>query len=91
MDVAKALLVVVITLVVVVGINAAIYIGVTWKKSRNSSPGQMELLRKAAGRVKDPWESENTNLSELSELVKGFRSSTPEAPDPSKGEKSDDA
>lgn len=91
MDVTKALLVVVITLVIVVGINAAIYIGVTRKNSRNSSLGQIELLRKAAGRVKDPWESENTNLSELSRLVKDFRSSTPEAQDPSRGEESNDA
>lgn len=73
MDPSKALLVVLITLVIVVGVNVAIYYGVMRKNTRNSSVGQIELLRRAAGRVKDPWEVENTNLSELSKLVKDLQ------------------
>lgn len=70
MDYSKALIIVFITLVIVIGLNAAIYYGITRKHSRNDSVGQIELLRRAAGRVRDPWEVENTNLSELSKLVK---------------------
>lgn len=66
MDYSKALLIVFIALLVVVFINAAIY----YSLSKKNSIGEIELLRKAANRAKDPWEVENTNLTELSSLVK---------------------
>lgn len=66
MDYSKALLIVFIALLVVVFINAAIY----YSLSRKNSIGEIELLRKAANRAKDPWEVENNKLTELSSLVK---------------------
>lgn len=69
MDFSKAIIVVVVTLLLVIGLNAAIYLSVT----RKNSVGQIELLRRAASRVKDPWQSENEDLSELAHLVKGLQ------------------
>ena len=66
MDTSKAWMVICITVFLVVGINAWIYAAV----SRRGSIGQIELLRRATQRAKDPWQSENNDLAELSRLVK---------------------
>lgn len=66
MDTSKAWMVVCITIFLVVGINAWIYAAV----SRRDSIGQIELLRRATQRAKNPWQPEDNNLSELSRLVK---------------------
>ncbi len=65
MDPSRVFLVVCITLFIVVGINAAIYVSVT----RKNSIGQIELMRRAANRARDPWKPEDDNLKELSRLV----------------------
>ncbi len=75
MDVSKALLVVGITILIVIGINVAIYASA----NRKNSLGQFEMLRKVASRAKDPWEMEDTNLSELSRLVKELQDSGQES------------
>jgi hypothetical protein len=65
MDVSRAILVVCITLFIVIGINAAIYVSVT----RKNTIGQIELMRRAAKRARDPWKQENDDLMELSKRV----------------------
>jgi hypothetical protein len=65
MDSGKAALVVCLTLFIVIGINAAIYVSFT----RKNTTSQIELLRRAAQRARDPWEKENTDLKELSQRV----------------------
>ena len=65
MDPNRVFLVVCITLFVVIGINAAIYVSFT----RKNTVGQIELLRRATNRARDPWGPEDTNLRELSRLV----------------------
>lgn len=75
MDYSKAFLVVFVTILIVIVINAAIFASVT----RKNSVGQIELLRKAASRAKDPWQPENENLSELSRLVKNLQEKKPES------------
>lgn len=67
MDLSKAALVVCLTLFIVIGINAAIYVSLARRK--HNSVGQIELLRRAASRARDPWEQENTDLRELSRRV----------------------
>ena len=69
MDYSKAILVVCLTLFIVIGVNAWIYVSI----SRKNSIGQIELLRRAANRAKNPWQPEDDNLSELSRLVKGLQ------------------
>ena len=69
MDPSRVFLVVCITLFVVVGINAAIYVSVT----RKNSIGQIELMRRAANRARDPWKPEDDNLKELSRLVSDLK------------------
>ncbi|HSQ25591.1 MAG TPA: hypothetical protein VLM80_00565 [Anaerolineales bacterium] len=77
MDFSKAIIVVVVTLLIVIGLNAAIYLSVT----RKNSVGQIELLRRAASRVKDPWQSENEDLSKLAHLVEGLQTKKQEYQD----------
>ncbi len=73
MDLSKAALVILLTLMLVVVINLGIYYSV----SRKNTIGQIELLRRAANRAKNPWQSEDNNLSELSRLVKEIQKSPP--------------
>lgn len=65
MDLNKAALVICLTVFIVIGINAAIYASLR----RGTTIGQIELLRKAAGRARKPWENEDKALSELSRRV----------------------
>ena len=69
MDYSKAILIVSITLVVVIILNAAIYVGTRRKRPNNT----IEMFRTAAKRARNPWEDEDTALSELSDLVDKFR------------------
>ncbi len=66
MDTGKAVLVVAITLILVVAINAWIYFAF----SRKNTIGQIEILQRAARQLKNPWQSEDNDLQELSRLVK---------------------
>ena len=65
MDIENAALVVCITVFAVIGINAVIYAMV----SRGGTVGQIELMRRAAQRLRQPWEPEDQALQELSEHV----------------------
>lgn len=71
MDPNRIFLVVCATLFIVIGINAAIYVSL----NRKNTVGQIELLRKAAHRARDPWGPENTDLKELSRLVSELKDS----------------
>lgn len=65
MEPSKVFWVVCITLFLVVGINAAIFV---WVSGKNTV-GQIELLRRAAHRARQPWKSEEEALKELSQAV----------------------
>ncbi|UCH59194.1 MAG: hypothetical protein JSV61_13370 [Anaerolineales bacterium] len=69
MDPGKAGLVICLTLFIVIGINAAIYASIR----RGNTVGQIELLRKAAKRARNPWEDEDEALKELSKRVSELR------------------
>ncbi len=69
MDPNKALLVVCITLFVVIGINAAIYVSVTHK----NTVGQIELLRRTARQTRNPWSKEDKDLQELAEHARKIK------------------
>ena len=75
MDLEKAGLVVCITLFIVIGFNALIYLSV----SRGDTVGSIELLRRATNRVRDPWKPEDDDLKELSRLVSGLKGEPPES------------
>lgn len=79
MDLGKAALVISITLLVVILVNVGIYYSVMRKNKSgpNSTVGQIELLRRATKRARDPWEEENNRLAELSRLVDGLRNTRP--------------
>ncbi|HEX7973750.1 MAG TPA: hypothetical protein VF498_05020 [Anaerolineales bacterium] len=81
MDYTKAVLVICITLFIVIGINAAIYISITRRKGGSSTLGQIELLRRAAKRAQDPWQTEHTDLQELSRRVSGLKQDSSRDPD----------
>lgn len=65
MDTGRAAIVICVTLFLVIGINAAIYAALV----RKNSVSQIELMRRAAERARDPWRSEDEDLKELSRLV----------------------
>jgi len=79
MDLEKAGLVICLTLFIVIGVNAAIYAAV----SRGKTAGQIELIRRAARRAKDPWEEEDQALKELSKRVKNLQNLRGDKKDPS--------
>ncbi len=69
MDTGRAAIVICVTLFLVIGINAAIYVAFI----RKNSVSQIEMMRRAAERARDPWQSENEDLKELSRLVKQLK------------------
>lgn len=70
MDYSKAFLVVCVTLIIVIGINAAIY---AMFARRRNEVGQIELLRRASQRARQPWHREDEALQELFQRVKELR------------------
>lgn len=65
MDTGRAALVIILTLLIVIGVNALIYLSLR----KRSSIGQIEMMRRAAKRARNPWEDEDNNLRELSRRV----------------------
>jgi hypothetical protein len=65
LDPDRAFLVICLTLVIVVGVNAVIFSILR----RGNEAGQIELLRRAASQVKQPWSKEDDALKELSKRV----------------------
>jgi hypothetical protein len=67
MNTDNAFLVICITLIIVVGINAAIYAAVT--RRRQNTVGQVELIRRATQHARNPWVEDDAKLEELSKTV----------------------
>jgi hypothetical protein len=77
MDFSQVALVICLTLIIVVGVNAALYVSLR----RGNEAGQIELFRRAAQRAREPWKEEDEALQELSRrvaLLKGTEVSRPE-------------
>jgi len=76
MDTDRAALVICLTLFIVIGINAAIYVSFR----RGEGVRQVDLFRQAFKTARQPWKSEDDALKELSDLVSDIkeRSSSPE-------------
>jgi len=74
-DTGKAFLVVGLTILGVILVNVAIYYSVRGKGTIH----QIELMRKAVGQARNPWEGEDTALKELSEMVRQFKEHPDEA------------
>jgi hypothetical protein len=68
MDYGKLILVFFITLILVVGVNATIYVMLR----RVNAVGEIELFRRAAKRARRPWAQEDDALEELSKRVQAF-------------------
>lgn len=69
MDATKIVLVVCITLVAVAILNAAIFAALR----RGNEAGQIELLRRAVRRSRQPWQREEEALNELSKRVEDLK------------------
>lgn len=69
MDPGQLILIFCLVAFIVIGINAFLY--VTLKQ--RSTITQVDLLRKAADRARDPWGEENANLAELSQRIADLR------------------
>ena len=77
MDFSKASVIVCLTIFIVVGLNAMIYVSVT----REKGPGTIELMRRAVGKIRNPWEDEEKVLAELSRLVSDLKGEEKESQD----------
>jgi len=83
MDPGKALLVIGITLIVVIGVNVLIYLSARSDRTVK----QVQLFRRAAKRIRSPWIVEDTMLEELAQAAarlkedKAGRESEAETPD----------
>lgn len=80
MDMQKAGLVICLTVFIVIGINAVLLVSLR----RGNEASQIDLMRRAAERARQPWAKEDEALKELSTLVSGlknFRPVTPEEPE----------
>ena len=77
MDIERAALVICLTLFVVIGINAAIY--VSFRKGEGVK--QVDLFRQAFKTARQPWKSEDDSLKELSELVSELKQPAPTSQD----------
>ena len=69
MDFSRAVPVICLALILVVGINAFLFVSLSHK----NNVGQIELMRRAAKRARDPWEQENKDLQELSRIVEELK------------------
>jgi hypothetical protein len=75
MDGEKVALVICLTLFIVVGVNAAIYAMLRG----GSTLSQIEILRRASQRARQPWKPEDEALEELSKRVAELRRESDEA------------
>ena len=82
MDLEKAGLVVCLTLFLVIGFNALIYLSV----SHGNVAGSSELFHRATKRARNPWRPEDDDLEQLSELVGKLKEEPPESSKMNKGE-----
>lgn len=68
MDSGRVLLIICLTIVGVIVLNAVLYLALR----RGQEANAINLLRRAAGRARDPWKDEAQALEELSQLVAGL-------------------
>jgi len=69
MDIGKALIIVAITLIVVIGFNVIIYLGSRGDRTIR----QVELFKRATKMIRNPWQVEDSMLNELSEATNKIR------------------
>lgn len=67
----KVIIALIIVIVLVVGVNG--FLVVALRSGRDSK--QIQMWQKAARVVRDPWQNENNDLSELSRLVSNLKTS----------------
>jgi hypothetical protein len=68
-DFNKVFLVVCLTILGVIALNAIIYLSLR----RGDEANAIDMVRKAARRARDPWKDEDDALEELSRLVTDIR------------------
>jgi len=83
----QGLWIVCLTLFIVIGVNALIYVSLRGKKTA----GLAETLRHVTRQVRNPWEMEDRAIGELSRLVEGLRvEGRKDHHDQTEGEKSEE-
>ena len=69
METDKVVIVVCLTLFLVIGINAALYVALR----RGQEASLIDLTRKSFQHLRDPWQEEDQSLKELSRRVAGLK------------------
>lgn len=70
MDTDRVLLVIVLTVLIVVGVNGILYVALR----RGNEANLVDLTRKSLHNVRNPWQAEDQALQELSRLVADLNS-----------------
>lgn len=70
MDSDRVFLVIILTIVIVIGINGILYLALR----RGNEANFIDLTRKSMMNVRNPWESEDQALQELARLVADLNS-----------------
>jgi uncharacterized membrane protein affecting hemolysin expression len=85
MDSSKVPVVICLTIIIVIGVNAVIF----GMLRRGNEARQVELLRKAARTMRQPWSVEDQNLQELSRKVAEIKARQGGGPNPAPSEEQD--
>jgi hypothetical protein len=70
MDTDRVLLVIVLTALIVIGVNGILYVALR----RGNEANLVDLTRKSLQNVRNPWQAEDQALEELSRLVANLNS-----------------
>lgn len=65
----EVILAICVTALIVVGVNAILYLALR----RGKASGQIELMRRAVKTARQPWKSEDDDLEELSRQVEELK------------------
>ena len=78
----RIFLVVVLTVVIVIGINGLLYLALR----RGNEANMIDLTRKALKNTRNPWEEEDRSLQELSTLITNLKAQEKTVPSDSSAE-----
>jgi hypothetical protein len=70
MDTDRVLLVIILTVLIVIGINGVLYLALR----RGNEANFVDLTRKSLKNIRNPWQAEDQALQELSHLVANLNS-----------------
>ena len=69
----KVILVLAVTFIIIIGFNVVLF----FSAMNKNTTGQINILRRTAGRVRNPWQAEDDELKKLSQMVADLKKEEP--------------